>query len=50
MIYADHKLIQNLKIEHTKEPMGSTGQNKTSIKRTHTKKKKKKKEEYCVPF
>lgn len=40
MIYADHKLIQNLKIEQTKEPRGSTEQNKTRIKRTHKKKKK----------
>lgn len=40
MIYADHKLIQNLKIEHTKEPRGSTEQNKTSIERTHKKKKR----------
>lgn len=47
MIYADHKLIQNLKIEQTKEPRGSTEQNKTRIKRTH---KKKKEEEYCDSF
>lgn len=40
MIYADHKLIQNLKIEQTKEPRGSTEQNKTRIKRTHKKKKR----------
>ena len=39
MIYADNKLIQNLKIEYTKEPRGSTGQNKTNIKRTHKKRR-----------
>lgn len=46
MIYAELKLLQNLKTEHTKEPRGTARHNKTSIK-IH---KKIKKKEYCVSF